>query len=69
MTLAAKGEWRNPPLSSPEYERISKVFQRLQTMLRTLVPLPGRPFKKSAGASLPLFHVRIHEALHCGARE
>jgi hypothetical protein len=69
MTLAAKGEWRNPPLLSPDYERVSKAFQRLQNLLRALVPLPGRPFKKSAGASVPLFHVRIHEALRCGARE
>jgi hypothetical protein len=45
MTHAAKGEWRNPPLSSPENERVSKAFQRLQTLLRTLVPLPGRPFR------------------------
>jgi hypothetical protein len=69
MTLAAKGEWRNPSLSSPEHERVSKAFQRLQNLLRVLVPLPGKPFKKSAGASVPLFHVRIHPALHCDARE
>jgi hypothetical protein len=69
MTLAAKGEWRNPPLLSPDYERVSKAFQQLQNLLRALVPLPGKPFKKSAGASVPLFHVRIHPALRCGARE
>jgi hypothetical protein len=43
MTLAAKGEWRNPSLSSPEHERVSKAFQRLQNLLRALVPLPGKP--------------------------
>jgi hypothetical protein len=69
MTLAAKSEWRNPSLSSPDYERVSKAFQRLQNLLRALVPLPGKPFKKSAGAAVPLFDVRIHPALRCGARE
>jgi hypothetical protein len=66
MTLAAKGEWRNPPLSSPDYERVSKAFQRLQTLLRTLVPLPGRPFRKSDGAFVPLFQARIHPRLRDG---
>ena len=63
MTLAAKGEWRNPPLASPDYERVSKAFQRLQTLLRTLVPLPGRPFRKSDGAFVPLFQIRIYPKL------
>lgn len=63
MTLTAKGEWRNPPLSSPEYERVSKAFQRLQTLLRALVPLPGKPFRKSSGAFVPIFQIRIHANL------
>lgn len=66
MALAAKGEWRNPPSSSPDYERVSKAFQRLQTLIQTLVPLPGKPFKKSAGAFVPLFQPRIHPRLHDG---
>jgi hypothetical protein len=56
MTLAAKGKWRNPPLSSPDYERVSKAFQRLQTLLRALVPLPAKPFQKSSGAFVPIFN-------------
>jgi len=63
MTLAAKGEWRNPPLSSSDYVRVSKAFHRLQTILRALVPLPGKPFRKSAGAFVPIFQVRIHAKL------
>jgi hypothetical protein len=66
MTLAAKGEWRNPPSSSPDYERVCKAFQRLQTLLRTLVPLPGKPFQKSAGAFVPIFQVQIHSRLRDG---
>ena len=66
MTLAAKGEWRNPPSSSPDYERFSRVFQRLQTLLRALVPLPGKPFQKSVGAFVPLFQARIHPRLRDG---
>ncbi len=69
MTLAAKGEWRNPPGSSPDYDRVSKAFQRLQHLLRALVPLPGKPFRKSAGAFVPLFQVRLHAALHTGSSE
>lgn len=63
MTLAAQGEWRNPSGSSPDYERVSKAFQRLQTLIRTLVPLPNRPFRKSDGAFVPLFQVAIHKNL------
>ena len=63
MTLAAKGEWRNPPGSSPDYDRVTKAFQRLQTFLRSLVPLPGKPFKKSAGAFVPIFQIQIHPKL------
>jgi hypothetical protein len=63
MTLAAKGEWRNPPLSSPDYDRVSKAFQRLRTLLRAMVPLPGKPFKKSSGAFVPIFQIRIHANL------
>lgn len=63
MTLAAKGEWRNPPGYSADYERVCKAFQRLQTLLRTLVPLPGKPFRKSSGAFVPLFQIRIHPKL------
>ena len=60
MTLAAKGEWRNPHGSSPDYDRVSKAFQRLQTLLRRLVPLPEKPFRKSDGAFVPVFQIRIH---------
>jgi hypothetical protein len=63
MTLAAKGEWRNPPISSPDYDRVSKAFQRLQTLLRALVPLPDRPLRKAHGAFVPVFHVKIHQDL------
>ncbi len=63
MTLAARGEWQNPPSSSPDYERVSKAFRRLQRLLRGLVPLPGKPFRRSDGAFVPLFQVRIHAKL------
>jgi hypothetical protein len=63
MALAAKGEWRNPPSSSPDYDRVSEAFQRIQALLRVLVPLPAKPFQKSAGAFVPLFQARIHPRL------
>ena len=66
MTLAAKGEWRNPPKNSPDYDRVSKAFQRLQNLLCSLVPLPGKPFRKSAGAFIPIFQVQIHSRLRDG---
>jgi hypothetical protein len=69
MTLAAKGEWRNPPLSFPDYDRVSKAFQRLQTLLRALVPLPAKPFQKSSGAFVPIFNIRIHPTLRGGVHE
>jgi hypothetical protein len=63
MSLAAKGEWRNPPPSSADYERVSKAFHRLRSLLSQLVPLPGKPFKRSRGAFVPLFEVGIHPRL------
>lgn len=63
MTLAAEGEWRNPPSSSPDYERVSKALQRLQRLLRVLVPLPEEPFRRSSGAFFPVFQIRIKAAL------
>ena len=66
MTLAAKGEWRNPPISSPDYDRVSKAFHRLQALLRALVPLPEKPFQKSGGAFVPVFQARIHPNLRDG---
>jgi len=59
MTVAAKGEWRNPPKTSPNYERISRSFRRLQKLLATLIPLPGKPFQLSQGAHLPRFQTHI----------
>jgi hypothetical protein len=62
----AWGEWRNPPGSSADYERVSKAFQRLQALLRALVPLPEKPFQKSGGAFVPVFQARIHPNLRDG---
>ncbi len=62
MTLAAKSEWQNPPRHSPDYERVSKAFRRCQDLLRSLVPLPGKPFRKADGAFVPLFQVRIRSS-------
>lgn len=63
MTLAAEGEWRNPPSYSPDYERVSKAFQRLQKLLRALVPLPDKPFRRSGGAFVSLFQVQFDAIL------
>jgi len=63
MRLAADGEWRNPPLESAAYERVSRSFRRLRRLLQALVPLPGDPFKKHRGAFIPLFNVTLHPDL------
>jgi hypothetical protein len=63
MRLAADGEWRNPPLGSLEYERVSRAFRRLRQLLQALVPLPGDPFSKLHGAFIPLFQIRLHPGL------
>ncbi len=69
MRLAADGEWRNPPLGSPEYERVSRAFRRLRELLQALVPLPGDPFKKLRRAFIPLFQVSLHPDLQAGVTE
>jgi hypothetical protein len=63
MQLAAKGEWRNPPLASPDHERTSRAFRRLRALLQTLVPLPGNPFRKHRGAYIPVFQIGLHRTL------
>jgi hypothetical protein len=63
MKLAVTGEWRNPPSGRPDYPRVSKSFQRLQDLLRTLVPLPGKPFRRTRGVFTPIFEIRLHPEL------
>jgi hypothetical protein len=63
MRLAVHGEWRNPSKSSPDYDRVSKAFNRLQNVLRALVPLPGELFTRMSGAYVPVFAVGLHPSL------
>lgn len=55
----SESEWQNPPRDSPNYERVSKAFRCCQDLLRSLVPLPGKPFRKAAGTLAPLFQVKL----------
>jgi hypothetical protein len=63
MRLAADGEWRNPPLGSAEYERVSRAFRRLRKLLMALVPLPGDPFQPHRGAFVPAFQIGVNRGL------
>lgn len=60
MRIAVNGEWRNPAVDAPDYERVSKAFRRLRKLLQALVPLPGDPFQKEHGAYRPVFTVQLH---------
>lgn len=66
MHLAVRGEWRNPPVDAPDYERVSKAFLRLRQLLKDLVPLPGEPFRKLRGAYHPEFAARLHPDIVSG---
>ena len=63
MRLAVDGQWRNPSLADAGYYRVSKAFLRLRQLLRSLVPLPGQPFKKVRGAYVPVFRINLHPDL------
>jgi hypothetical protein len=63
MRLAADGEWRNPPLGSAQYERVSRAFRRLRKLLLALVPLPGDPFQPHRGAFVPVFEIGVNRGL------
>jgi hypothetical protein len=63
MQLAVKGTWQNPSIDDPDYERISQAFRRLRILLAKLIPLPGKPFKRSSGAFVPVFQLRLHQDL------
>ena len=45
------------------WSQVRIEIQGNQTLLRSLVPLPGRPFQKSAGAFVTIFQIRIHPKL------
>ena len=63
MHLAAKGEWRNPPLGAPDYCRVSKSFLRRRQLLNGLVSLSGEPFRPHRGAFIPVFQIGVHPGL------
>jgi hypothetical protein len=63
MQLAAHGTWNNPPVTDRDYERVSQAFCRLRTLLAKLIPLPGKAFRKSSGAFVPVFQIRLHQDL------
>jgi hypothetical protein len=63
MRLAADGEWRNPPLGSAEYERVSRAFRRLRKLLMALVPLPGDPFQPHRGAFVPALQIGVNRGV------
>ena len=66
MTLAVKREWRNPPSDAPTHESVRKNFKRLDELLRSLVSLPGKPFRRMRGAFIPVFQVNLHPDLGPG---
>ena len=66
MTLAVKREWRNPPSDAPTHESVRKNFKRLDELLRSLVPLPGKPFRRFHGTFIPVFQVSLHPDLEAG---
>jgi hypothetical protein len=68
MRLAATGEWRNPALGSPDFFRVSKAFLRLRQLLKGLVSLPGKPFRKLRGAYIPVFQIGLDPKLGNGWR-
>jgi hypothetical protein len=43
--------------------RVPEAFHRLRALLSQFVPLPGKPFKRSRGAFVPLFEVAVHPGL------
>jgi hypothetical protein len=63
MKLAANGAWQNPRRESPDYERVSKAFRRCQDLLRSLVPLPGKPFRKATGAFAAVFQAKFNQKM------
>ena len=52
------GGWRDQPGTGGPTYRCCEAFRRLRTLLSQLVPLPGKPFKRSRCAFVPLFEIR-----------
>ena len=66
MKLAVEQEWRNPPSGSKDHERLRKNFHRLADLLTSLVPIPGKPFRREDGRHLPVFQISLHPDLAAG---
>ena len=63
MMLAVKKEWRNPPSEAPDHESVRKTFLRLENLLRALVPLHEKPFRREGGKFIPSFQIALHADL------
>ena len=46
-----------------EFIDLAERLAQIEAHPATRVPLPGRPFRKSDGAFVPLFQIRIHAKL------
>ena len=66
MKLAVDQEWSNPPSGARNHESVRKNFQRLESLLRALVPLPGKPFRNEAGKFIPHLQISLHPDLEAG---
>jgi len=64
MKLAVDREWSNPSSGASDHESVRKNFQRLESLLRALVPFPGKPFRKEAGKFIPCFKIGLHPEPH-----
>jgi len=64
--IADDMSFRNPPSGASNHESVRKNVQRLEKLLRTLVPLPGKPFRNESGKFVPCFKISLHPDLGAG---
>lgn len=63
MSFAVDQQWSTPPSGHQHHDRDTKSFQRLRDLLRSLIPIPGKPFRRESGAYVPNFTIRLHPDL------
>lgn len=58
-TIAVRGEWANPPSDHQKHQSDRKAFERLEEVLKKLLPIGGKPFGRSGGKWRPVFAVAL----------
>ena len=59
--MAVRGKWTPPPPGSAKHDNAIRAMNRLENLIRALVPISGEPFETREGDIHPVFQVRLKD--------